>query len=338
LEAVLDGDGRENAMTFPRRRFLHLAAGAAALPATSPIAGAQSYPARPVRFVVGFAPGGPNDILARLIGEWLSNRLGQPFVVENLPGGSSNPATEVVVRAPPDGYTILIMGPANAINASLFPNLSFEVRRDIAPVAGLTREALVLVVHPSVPASTVPELIAYAKANPGKIRLAMTGTGSSPHVSGKLFRLMTGVDMTEVYYDGGGPALRDMLAGRADMMFEPMSASIEPIRKGSLRALAVTTAGRSDALPSLPTMADALPGYEASAVTGIGVPRNTPSEIIDTLNKAINAAYVDPGMKARLAETGGTTLAVSPAEFGRIFSEEIEKWAKVVKSAGMKPQ
>ncbi len=239
-------------MKLPRRQFLHLAAGAPALPAVSRVAWAQLYPSRPVRFVVGFAPGGPNDILARLIGEWLSSRLGQSFVVENLPGGSSNPATEVVVRAPPDGYTLLLMGPANAINASLFPNLSFDIRRDIAPVAGLTREALVLVVHPSVAASTVPELIAYAKANPGELRMAMTGAGSSPHVSGKLFRLMTGVDVTELHYDGGGPALRDMIAGKADMMFEPMSASIGPLRKKSLRALAVTTAQRSEALPDLP--------------------------------------------------------------------------------------
>jgi tripartite-type tricarboxylate transporter receptor subunit TctC len=321
-----------------RRRFLQFAAGAAALPAMPGLTQAQAYPARPVRFVVGFAPGGPNDILARLIGGWLSERLGQPFVVENLAGGSSNPATEVVVRAPPDGYTILLMGPANAINASLFPNLSFDIRRDIAPVAGLTREALVLVVHPEVPAATVPELIAYAKANPGKLRMAMTGAGSSPHVSGKLFRLMTGVDVTELHYDGGGPALRDMIAGKADMMFEPMSASIGPLRKKSLRALAVTTAQRSETLPDLPMMGDTLPGYEASAVTGIGAPRNTPPGIIDTLNKAINAAYADPAMRARLADTGGVPLAGSPAEFGKIFAEEIEKWAKVVKASGMTPQ
>jgi tripartite-type tricarboxylate transporter receptor subunit TctC len=321
-----------------RRRFLQLAAGAATLPAMPGLTQAQAYPARPVRFVVGFAPGGPNDILARLIGGWLTERLGQSFAVENLAGGSSNPATDVVVRAPADGYTILLMGPANAINASLFPNLSFDIRRDIVPVAALTREALVLVVHPEVPAATVPELIAYAKANPGKLRMAMTGAGSSPHVSGKLFRLMTGVDVTELHYDGGGPALRDMIAGKADMMFEPMSASIGPLRKKSLRALAVTTAQRSETLPDLPMMGDTLPGYEASAVTGIGAPRNTPPDIIDTLNKAINAAYADPAMRARLADTGGVPLAGSPAEFGKIFAEEIEKWAKVVKASGMTPQ
>jgi tripartite-type tricarboxylate transporter receptor subunit TctC len=325
-------------MLLPRRRILQLGVCAAALPFSPRIAQAQAYPTRPVRFVVGFVPGGPNDILARLIGEWLSDRLGQPFVVENLPGASSNTATEAVVRAPADGHTLLLIGPANAINASLFPNLSFDIRRDIAPVAGLTREALVLVVHPAVPAPNVPQLIAYARANPGKIRMAMTSSGSSPHVSGKLFQLMTGVEVTEVPYEGGGPALRDLIAGRVDIMFEPMSASIRPIRAGSLRALAVTTTARSEALPDVPTMGDVVPGYEASAVTGVGVPRNTPPEIIDTLNKAINAAYVDPKMKARLADTGGGVLPGSPAEFGAILAEEIEKWARVVKASGMKPQ
>jgi tripartite-type tricarboxylate transporter receptor subunit TctC len=325
-------------MLLPRRRILQLGVCAVALPFGPRIAQAQAYPTRPVRFVVGFVPGGPNDILARLIGEWLSDRLGQPFVVENLPGASSNTATEAVVRAPADGHTLLLIGPANAINASLFPNLSFDIRRDIAPVAGLTREALVLVVHPAVPALNVPQLIAYARANPGKIRMAMTSSGSSPHVSGKLFRLMTGVEVTEVPYEGGGPALRDLIAGQVDIMFEPMSASIRPIRAGSLRALAVTTTARSEALPDVPTMGDVVPGYEASAVTGVGVPRNTPPEIIDTLNKAINAAYVDPKMKARLADTGGGVLPGSPAGFGAILAEEIEKWARVVKASGMKLQ
>jgi len=325
-------------MLLKRRHLLQLGVCAAALPLSPRLAQAQAYPTRPVRFVVGFVAGGPNDILARLIGEWLSDRLGQPFVVENLPGASSNTATEVVVRAPADGHTLLLIGPANAINASLFPNLSFDILRDIAPVAGLTREALVLVVHPTVPASTVPQLIAYARANPGKIKIAMTSSGSSPHVSGKLFRLLTGVELTEVPYEGGGPALRDLIAGRVDMMFEPMSASIRPVRAGSLRALAVTTTARSEALPDVPTMGDVVPGYEASAVTGIGVPRNTPPEIIDTLNKAINAAYADPKMNARLADTGGDLLPGSPAEFGTILAQEIEKWAKVVKASGMKPQ
>jgi len=325
-------------MLLPRRRTLQLGVCAAALPFSPRLTQAQAYPARPVRFVVGFVAGGPNDILARLISEWLSDRLGQPFVVENLPGASSNTATEVVVRAPSDGYTLLLIGPANAINAPLFSNLSFDIRRDIAPVAGLTREALVLVAHPTVPASTVPQLIAYAKANPGKLRMAMTSSGSSPHVSGKLFRLMTGVELTEMPYEGGGPALRDLIAGRVDLMFEPMSASIGPIRAGSLRALAVTTTARSEALPDVPTLGDVVPGYEASAVTGVGVPRNTPPAIIDSLNKAINAAYADPKMKARLADTGGGLLPGSPAEFGAILAEEIEKWARVVKASGMKPR
>jgi tripartite-type tricarboxylate transporter receptor subunit TctC len=325
-------------MLIRRRHVLQLAACAAALPVMSWRAHAQAYPTRPVRFVVGFAAGGPNDILARLIGEWLMSRLGQPFSVENLPGSSSNPATEIVVRAPPDGYTLLLMGPANAINASLFPNLPFDIRRDIAPVAGLTREALVLVVHPSVPASTVPELIAFAKANPGRLRMAMTGAGSSPSVSGKLFRLMTGIDVTELNYDGGGPALRDMIAGNADMMFEPMSASIGPLRTGSLRALAVTTAERSQILPDLPRMSDTLPGYEASAVSGIGAPAKTPAAVIDVLNKAVNAAFDDQTMRARLTDTGGEPLPGSPEAFAKIFAGEIEKWGKVVKASGMKPQ
>jgi tripartite-type tricarboxylate transporter receptor subunit TctC len=325
-------------MLLPRRHFLQLGLCAAALPLRSRIAHAQAYPTRPVRFVVGFVAGGPNDILARLISEWLSGRLGQPFVVENLPGASSNTATEAVVRAPPDGHTLLLVGPANAINASLFPNLSFDIRRDIAPVAGLTREALVLVVHPTVPASTVLQLIAYARANPGRLRIAMTSSGSSPHVSGKLFKLMTGVELTEVPYEGGGPALRDLIAGRVDMMFEPMSASIRPIRAGSLTAIAVTTAARSEALPDVPTLGDFVPGYEASAVTGVGVPRNTPPEIIGILNKAINAAYLDPKMKARMADTGGGVLPGSPAEFGMILAQEIERWARVVKASGMKPE
>jgi len=302
-------------MLVPRRRVLQLGLCAAALPLHSRLTHAQAYPTRPVRFVVGFVAGGPNDILARLISEWLSDRLGQPFVVENLPGASSNTATEAVVRAPADGHTLLLIGPANAINASLFPNLGFDIRRDIAPVAGLTREALVLVVHPTVPVSTVPQFITYARANPGRLRMAMTSSGSSPHVSGKLFQLMTGIQVTEVAYEGGGPALRDLIAGRVDMMFEPMSASIRPIRAGSLSALAVTTAARSEALRDVPTMGDFVPGYEASAVTGVGVPRNTPPEIIGLLNKAINAAYVDPKMKARLADTGGSARPGAPAQF-----------------------
>jgi len=324
-------------MTLPRRRFLHLAAAAAVLPAAARIATAQSYPTRPVRFVVSFPAGGPNDILGRLMAQWLSERLGQPFVVENRPGASGNIGTEAVVRAPADGYTLLLVGPANAISASLYQNLNFDFLRDIAPVAGITREPLVMVVHPSVAAKTVPELIADAKANPGKIRMASTGKGSSPHVTGELFKMMTGVDVAVVHYAGGGPALKAMIDGQAEMMFEPMSAAIEPIRTGKLRPLAVTTATRSQALPDIPTMGDFVPGYEASAVTGIGVPRNTPAEIVDKLNKEVNAAFADAKMKARLADTGGAVLPGSPADFEKLVAGEVEKWGKVIKFSGTKP-
>jgi tripartite-type tricarboxylate transporter receptor subunit TctC len=324
-------------MTFARRRFLRLAGTAAALPAMSRAARAQGYPSRPVHFVVGFPAGGPNDILARLVAQWLTERLGQPFVVENQPGASSNIATEAVVRAPADGYTIMLVGPANAINPSIYDNLPFNFLRDIAPVAGVTREPLVLVVHPSVPARSVPELIAHAKAHPGTIKMATTGNGSSPHVSGVLFQMMAGLDLVFVPYAGGGPALKDLIAGQAQMMFEPMSASIEPVRTGKLRALAVTTATRSAALPDVPTMNDSVPGYEASAVTGVGVPRNTPAEIVERLNREINAAFADPAMKARLADTGGNVLPGSPADFGRLIAEETEKWGKVVKASQTKP-
>ena len=324
-------------MRFPRRRFLHLAGAAVALPALPHSATAQAYPSRPVRFVVSFPAGGPNDILGRLMAQWLSERLGQPFVVENRPGASGNIGTEAVVRAPADGHTLLLVGPANAISTSLYPNLGFDFLRDIALVAGITREPLVLVVHPSVTAKTVPELIAAAKANPGKIKLASTGNGSSPHVTGELFKMMTGVDVTVVHYAGGGPALKAMIEGQAEMMFEPMSAAIEPIRTGKLRALAVTTATRSQALPDIPVMGDFVPGYEASAVTGIGVPKATPAEIVDRLNKEINAAFADPKMKARLADTGGAVLPGSPADFEKLIAGEIEKWGKVIKFSGTKP-
>jgi tripartite-type tricarboxylate transporter receptor subunit TctC len=269
--------------------------------------------------------------------QWLAQRLGQPFVVENRPGASGNIATEAVVRAGADGYTLLLVGPANAISASLYPGLAFSFLRDIAPVAGITREPLVMVVHPSVPATTVAEFVAYAKAEPGRIKLASTGNGSSPHVSGELFKMLTGVEVAVVHYAGGGPALRAMIDGQAQVMFEPMSAAIAPIRSGQLRALAVTTTTRSPALPDVPPMADAVPGYEASAVTGIGAPRSTPAEIIATLNASINAAFADPAMRERLADTGGSTLAGSPAEFGKLLAEETEKWAKVVKFSGAKP-
>ena len=318
-----------------RRDFLTVLIGSAV---ASPRASrAQDYPSRPVRFIVGFAAGGPNDILARLMSEWLSVRLGQPFVVENRPGAAGNLAAEAVVRAPADGHTLLLLGPSNAINASLHDRLDFDILRDIAPVAGITREPLVMVVNPSVPVKTVAEFIALAKAHPGTITMASAGNGSSPHVAGELFKMMNGVDLVHVPYAGGGPALKDLIGGRVQMMFEPMSASIEPVRSGKLRALAVTTAMRSPALPDVPTMGDSVPGYEASAVTGIGVPKDTPPEIVATLNAEINAALADPKIKARLADMGGMELAGSPADFGRIFAGEIEKWAQVVKSSGAKP-
>jgi tripartite-type tricarboxylate transporter receptor subunit TctC len=325
------------AMNRSRRLFFRLAAVATALPTLSRIASAQAYPSRTVRIIVGFPPGQAIDIVGRLIADWLQQRLGQPFVVENRPGASGNIATEAVVRAGADGHTLLLVGPANAISASLYPGLAFNFLRDIAPVAGITREPLVMVVHPSVPATTVAEFIAYAKAEPGRIKLASTGNGSSPHVSGELFKMLTGVKVAVVHYAGGGPALKAMIDGQAQVMFEPMSAAIAPIRSGKLRALAVTTVTRSNALPDVPTMADSVPGYEASAATGIGAPRGTPAEIIATLNAAINAAFADPAMSARLADTGGSALAGSPAEFGKLLAEETEKWGKVVKFSGAKP-
>ena len=324
-------------MHIPRRWFLSLAGVGAAFAATAAIASAQSYPVRPLHLIVGFPAGGPNDILGRLMGQWLSGRLGQPVIVENQPGDSGNIATEVVVRAPADGYTLLLVGPANAINPSIYDNLNHSFLRDIAPVAAITREPLVMLVHPSVPAKTVSEFIAYAKENPDKVTMASTGNGSSPHVSGLLFKIMAGVDLTVVHYAGGGPALKGMIEGQAQVMFEPMSASIGPIRSSKLRALAVTTAKRSEALPDVPTLGESVPGYEASAVAGIGAPANTPAEIIDRLNREINAAFTDPAMKARLLDTGGVVLPGSPAEFGRLMAEETEKWAKVIKASRPKP-
>jgi tripartite-type tricarboxylate transporter receptor subunit TctC len=327
----------ESAMKLPRRQFLQLGTALAAAFATATAthsgrALALDYPVRPVRLVVGFPLGGPSDILARLMAQWLSDRLGQPFWVENQPGAASNIATAAVVRAPADGYTLLLIGPANAINASLFDKLEFNFLRDIAPVAGVTREPLVMLLNPSVAARTGAELIAYAKANPGKIRLALTDPGSAPHASGELFRMMTGLDLAVVRYTGGGPvALKGTIEGQSELMFEPLSASIEPLRAGKLRALAVTSTTRSPALPDLPSIGDFVPGYEASAVSGIGVPKDTPAEIVATLNAAINAAFVDPRMKARLADTGGSVLPGSPADFGRLMAVETEKWAKVVK-------
>ena len=288
--------------------------------------------------IVGFAAGGAPDILARLMGQWLSERLGQPFVIENRPGAGSNIATEAVVRAPPDGYTLLLVSPANAINATLYDKLNFNFIRDIAPVAGIIREPHVMVVNPSVPAKTVPEFIAYAKANPGKLNMASAGNGTAAHVAGELFKMMTGVDMVHVPYRGAAPALTDLLGGQVQVMFAAMPASIEYIRAGKLRALAVTTATRSEALPDIPTVGEFVPGYEASAWFGVGAPKNTPAEIIDKLNKEINAALADPKIKARLADLGGTVLPGSPADFGKLIADETEKWGKVIRAANIKPE
>jgi tripartite-type tricarboxylate transporter receptor subunit TctC len=325
-------------MIFARRNFLHLAAGAAALPALSRIARAQAYPSRPVRLIVGFAAGGAFDIMARLIGQWLSERLGQPFVIENRPGGGGNIGTEAVVRAPPDGYTLLLVGVPNAINVTLYDKLNFKFISDIAPVAGLMAVSSVMVVHPSVPANTFPEFIAYAKANPRKVNMASSGTGSTNHVSGELFKMMAGIDMAHVPYRSAGPALTDLLGGQVQVMFPSTVASIEYIRAGRLRALAVTTATRSEALPQIPTVAEFVPGYEASNWYGLGAPKATPAEIVDKLNKEINACLADPKMKAQLADLGGVALPGSPAEFGKLIADETEKWAKVIKFAGIKPQ
>ena len=324
-------------MNLPRRRFLRLAAGAAALPAVSRIAWAQTYPSRPVRLIVGFGAGTAADVVARLIGQWLSERLGQTFVVENRPGAGSNMGAQAVVRAPADGYTLLLVTTTNAVNATLYNNLDFNLSRDIAPVANLILVPNVMVVNPSVPAKTVPEFIAYAKANPGKINMASTGNGTQPHVSGELFNMMAGVNMVHVQYRGAPPALTDLLGGQVQVYFASTTISIEHIRAGKLRALAVTTAKRSEALPDIPTVGDFLPGYETSLWFGVGAPKNTSAEIIDKLNKEINAGLADPKIKAAIADMGGTVLAGSPADFGKLVADETEKWAKVVKFSGARP-
>jgi tripartite-type tricarboxylate transporter receptor subunit TctC len=322
-------------MKLARRNFLHLAAGAAALPAFSRIARAQAYPSRPVRIMVGVAPGGSTDILARLMGQWLSERLGQPFIIENRPGGGGNIATEAVVRAPADGYTLLLVGPSHAINATLYDKLNFVFVRDIAPVASFFRGPVVLVVNPSVPARSVPELIAYGKANPGKLN---AGIGSGPHMSGELFKMMAGVDMVPVHYRGSGPAFTDLIGGRVQVYFPGTASSIAYIRAGKLRALAVTTATRSDALRDLPTVGEFVPGYESSSWFGIGAPKATPAEIVDKLNNEINAGLADREMKARLADLGGTVLPGSPAAFGKHLADETEKWGKVIRAANIKAE
>jgi len=323
-------------MKLPRRQFLHLAAGAAALPAVSRVARAQAYPTRPVRIIVGGPPGGVADIHARLIGQWLSERLGQPFIIENRPGAGSNIATEVVTHAPADGHTLLLVAINNAINATLYDKLSFNFIRDIAPVASLIRSPNVMEVNPAVPVKTVPEFIAYAKANPGKLNMASPGNGSVAHIAGEMFKRMAGIEMTHVPYRGAAPAVTDLIAGQVQVAFDPMSSSIVHIKAGKLRALAVTTANRSDVLPDIPTVGDFLPGFEASGWFGIGAPKGTPAEIVAKLNREINAGLADTKIKARIADLGNTVLAGSPADFGKLIADETEKWGKVIRALNIK--
>ena len=324
-------------MAVSRRRFLYLASAAVAV-SVSRTAWAQAYPARPVRIVVGFPPGGPQDMLARIIGQRLSERLGEPFIIENRPGGSGNIATEAVMRAPADGHTLLAVGPANVINATLYERLNFNFIRDIAPVASISREANVMQVHPSLPARTVREFIAHAKANPGKINMASGGNGTTGHVTGELFKMMTGIDMVHVPYRGAAPALTDLLGGQVQLLFGSMAPSMQYIRTGKLRPLAVTTATRSKELPDIPTVGESVPGYEASSVFGLGAPTKTPFEIVDKLNREINVALVDSNIQRRLVDLGGIALTGSPAEFGKLLADETEKWARVIKLAGIKAQ
>jgi tripartite-type tricarboxylate transporter receptor subunit TctC len=325
-------------MKLPRRQFLQLAAGAATLPAASRIARAQPFPSRPVRMVVGASAGGGSDIVARPMGQWLSERLGRPFVIENRPGADGNIGTEAVVRAAPDGYTLLLASASNAINATLYSKLSFNFIRDIAPIAGIMRVPNVMTLHPAVPAKTVPEFIAYAKANPGKINMAAGGTGTPSHLAGELFMMMTGVEMLHVPYRGTAPALTDLLGGQVHMSFASLTSSIEYIRAGKLRALGVTTTARSEAVPDLPTVGEFLEGYETSQWYGIGAPKSTPAEIVDKLNREVNAGLADPQMKATLANLGGTALAGSPADFGKLVADETEKWGKVIRATNIKPE
>jgi tripartite-type tricarboxylate transporter receptor subunit TctC len=324
-------------MKLPRRSFLHLAAGAAALPLSSRIARADTYPSRPVRWLVGYPAGGPTDIIARIMAQYLSERLNQAFVIENRPGANSNVATEAVVRASPDGYTLIQITLSNALNTTLYNNLNFDLVEDLAPVASINRGPGVMEVNPSFPAKTVPEFIAYAKANPGKINVATGPNGSPPHVYAELFKVITGVNVVNVPYRGSAPAIVDLLGGQVQAMFDPMSSSIEHIRAGKLRALAVTTATRSDALPDVPTIGEFVSGYEASAWQGVAAPKNTPTEIVERLNKEINTALSDSKIKARLGDLGSMVLPGSPTDFGTLISNETQKWAKLIKFAGIKP-
>jgi tripartite-type tricarboxylate transporter receptor subunit TctC len=325
-------------MKLLRRQFLQLTAGAAALPAVSRVAWTQAYPARPVRIIVGFTAGGAFDITARLIGQWLSERLGQQFIIENRPGAGTNIATEAVVRSPADGYTLLLGGAVNTVNATLYEKLNFDFIRDIAPVAGVIRFPNVMELNPSFPTRTVPEFIAYAKANPGKVNMASSGNGTSQHLSGELFKMMAGINLVHVPYRGAPQALTDLLSGQVQVSFDPLPAAIEFIKSGKLRALAVTTATRSEALPDIPTIGEFVSDYEASGWNGVGAPKNTPIEIVQKLNTEINAGLADPRMKAKFAELGGMVLAGSPADFGKLIADETQKWAKVIKFADIKPE
>jgi len=325
-------------MKLPRRKFLHLAVGAAAFPAVSHVASADTYPARPVRLIVPFPPGGGTDIISRLISQWLSERLGQPFVIENRPGAATNIGTEVVVKAPQDGYTLLLVFSSNAINETLYEKLNFNFLRDIAPVAGIIRLPLVMLANPSVPAKTLPEFITYAKANPGKINMASGGNGTPSHVAGELFKMMAGVNMVHVPYRGSAPALTDLLGGQVQIFLVNLVPSLQYISAGKLRALAITAATRTEALPDLPTVGEFVQGYEASSWYGVGAPKGTPADIIDKLNKEINAGLADPKIKTRLADLGGTVLSGSPADFGKLIVDETAKWAKVIRAANIKLQ
>jgi tripartite-type tricarboxylate transporter receptor subunit TctC len=323
---------------LPRRRFLQMVAGVAAVPMMRRSAGAQSYPIRPVRIVVGFAPGGGADIAGRLIGQWLSERLGQQFFVENRPGAGTNIAMDAVAKAAPDGYTLLLVSPGAAINATLYEKLPYNFVRDFAPISGFLRVPNLMVLNPSVPAKTVPEFITYAKANPGRVNMASAGSGSSVHVSGELFKMMTGVDLTHVPYRGAGPMLSDLLGGQVQVAFPDIGSAIEHARSGKLRVIAVTTATRSEALTDVPTISESVPGYEASNWWGVAAPKNTTADILAKLNSELNAAVADPKMKARLADLGGTSVAGSPADFAKLIADETDKWGKVIRAAKIKPE
>jgi tripartite-type tricarboxylate transporter receptor subunit TctC len=324
-------------MRTSRRRFLRIAAGVVAMPTVSNVTWSQAYPTQPIRIVVGFGPGGASDILARLIGQWLSERLHKPFVIENRPGAGSNIGTEAVVRAQADGHTLLLISSTNVMNIALYERLNFDFIRDIAPVASIAFNPGVMEVHPAFPTKTIPEFITYAKANPGKLTMATSGSGSPPHIWGELFKIMAGVDLTPVPYRGGsGPALADLMSGQIDVTFDPLLSSIEFVKAGKLRALGITAAIRSEALPQVPTVGEFVPGYEAGAWLGIGAPKNTPFEIIDKLNKEINTALADPKMKARLADLGGTPLVNSPIDFAQLIAKDAEKWGKVIRTANIK--